>query len=77
MTTLFANWHFMRFVRTFMAFWIGFEAWRSGENILYLFAGIFALQAIFNTGCCGNAGCAAPVKRNTTGSDEVFAEEIK
>ena len=82
MTTLFQNWHFMRLLRAGIAIWAIAEAWRTGQWLLLLPGGIFAVQAIFNMGCCGTAGCAAPQQktyRNSSGqaAEKVAYEEIK
>ncbi len=82
MTTLLSNWHFMRLFRAGIAIWAFEEVWRTGEIMLLFLGGIFALQAIFDVGCCGSAGCAAPQQKTYTTSsgeatEEVAYEEIK
>ncbi|MFN4256099.1 MAG: hypothetical protein ACK4Q5_13935 [Saprospiraceae bacterium] len=79
MTTLFSNWHFMRLLRAGIAVWAFAEAWRTGQWILLMPGSIFALQAIFDVGCCGPAGCAPT--RQTRAADksgeEITYEEIR
>jgi len=82
MTTLLSNWHFMRVLRAGIAIWATVEAFRTAQWLLLLPAGIFAVQAIFNIGCCGTAGCAAPQQKTyskTSGTtvEDVVYEEIK
>ena len=82
MTTLFQNWHFMRLLRAGIAIWATVEAFRTTQWLLLLPAGIFAVQAIFDIGCCGTAGCAAPQQKQfgkTSGpaTEEVAYEEVK
>ncbi len=82
MTTILKNWHFMRMLRAGIAIWAIAEAWRTGQWLLLIPGGIFAVQAIFDIGCCGPAGCASPQQKaynKTSGqSDEDVAyEEVK
>ena len=81
MTSILSNWHFMRILRAVLAVWLIKEGFQSGETMLYFLAGIFAMQAIFDIGCCGAAGCAAPAptRKQTTGNteEEVAFEEVK
>jgi hypothetical protein len=73
------NWDFMRLLRAGLAVWAIWQAFGTGEWILLLPGGILGLQAIFNVGCCGSAGCAAPPARNQTesGTEGVVYEEVK
>lgn len=82
MTTILKNWHFMRVFRAGIAAWAFFEAYRTGEWIMILPGSLFAMQAIFDIGCCGSAGCGVPksyasqdIARQETG--EITAEEIR
>lgn len=83
MTALLSNWHFMRIFRAAIAVWAIAEAWRTAEWLLLFPGSIFALQAIFDVGCCGASGCAAPTQRNLdkqTGdkdTETVVYEEIR
>jgi hypothetical protein len=60
MTTLLKNWHFMRLLRAGIALWAFAEVWRTGDLPMLFLGSIFALQAIFDIGCCGASGCALP-----------------
>lgn len=83
MATILKNWHFMRLVRAGFAVWIFREVWVTGEWVMLILGVIFAMQAIFDIGCCGAAGCAVPrsdaYKNQSEGSSgqEVIYEEIK
>jgi hypothetical protein len=81
MTVLLNNWHFMRIFRAVVAVFAFSEAWRTGESLMLVMGGIFALQAIFDIGCCGAAGCAAPPvnKTNVQTQDtaEISYEEVR
>ncbi len=82
MTALLKNWHFMRFLRLGIAIWAFMEAIRTGEWLLLIPGGLFAMQAIFDVGCCGSAGCGDPRRvqaLESTGqhSEEIIAEEVR
>lgn len=79
MTTLLSNWHFMRVLRAGFAVWIMAEAWRTGQWLLLIPGGIFAMQAIFDIGCCGASGCApnTTLQANTSKTEEVTYEEVR
>lgn len=53
-----SQWNLMRFLRAGLAAWAFFELYRTGEWLLLFPGVIFGLQAVLNTGCCGNAACA-------------------
>lgn len=68
----------MRLFRAVIAGWAIREAFVTGEWLLLLPGGLLALQAIFNTGCCGSTACYAP--SNTAMADAetpVAIEEVK
>lgn len=79
MTQLLSNWHFMRVLRAGIAFYAFTEVYRTGDWMLFALGSIFALQAIFDVGCCGAAGCAPRPARNlkATDNEEVVYEELK
>ena len=66
----------MRLFRAGIAIWAITEAWRSSEWLLLIPGGIFALQAIFNIGCCGAAGCASPAQKNFDKNDGQTTEDV-
>lgn len=81
--TLTTNWHFARFLRLGFALWIGYNAVTSQQPIFLLIAGLFAFQALTNTGCCGAGGCATPKSADNTDivdmnkPIEITYEEVK
>jgi hypothetical protein len=79
MTTLLSNWHFMRLLRAGIAVWAIQEAWNTSQWLLLVPGGIFAVQAIFDIGCCGAAGCAPRQTRDTTPSktEDITYEEVR
>lgn len=79
MSTLLSNWDFMRMLRMGMGLWLMYSAFIDRQPLLGLMGGVFALQAAFNVGCCGSAGCAAPATRQSTSKtiEETQYEEVK
>lgn len=80
MKTLLSNWHFMRLFRAGIAIWAIHEAWRTGQWLLLVPGGIFALQAIFDIGCCGASGCAPTRGQHASESnktEEITYEELR
>lgn len=76
---MFGNWDFMRLLRAGLAGWAFWQAFATGEWILLLPGGILGLQAAFNIGCCGSAGCYTPPGRahREAATETVVAEEVK
>ena len=77
---LLSNWHFMRILRALVAVWAIFEFINTKEWMVLFIGGFFAVQAIFDVGCCGASGCAtAPQTRKQDGlaTQEVDYEEVK
>lgn len=81
MNTLWSNWHFMRIFRAAIAVWAIVEAGRTGAWLLLIPGSIFALQAIFDVGCCGASGCAVPRRKYEKSSENetetVVYEELR
>ena len=47
------------------------------KDVLFTFAGIlFTAMPVFNVGCCGTAGCAAPPKKDQDTLKEITYEEV-
>lgn len=69
----------MRLFRAVIAVWAIAEAWRTSEWLLLFPGGIFALQAIFDVGCCGASGCAPGPVQNTGQSttEDITYEEVR
>lgn len=77
--TLLATWPIMRILRLFIAFWAGFEFYRTHDWMFLAFGSLFAMQAIFNVGCCGAAGCAPSSTRSSydESTQSVDYQEVK
>ena len=69
----------MRFVRAGLAGWAFWEAFRTGEWLLLIPGAILGMQAVFNVGCCGSGGCAAPMQPTgkDAGQETVVYEEVR
>ena len=71
----------MRVLRAGLAIWAFAEVWRTGDWMLFALGSVFALQAIFDVGCCGAAGCAVPQTKakasQSAVADQVTFEEVK
>ena len=73
------NWHFMRVLQAALALWFLYTAVTGHEAMAWLAAAFFGVQALFNVGCCGAAGCAtAPSKPLASEADRgITYEEVK
>ena len=71
-----SNWTFMRFLRLGVGIAILVQA-IIARDMLFAFAGIiFTAMPVFNVGCCGTAGCAAPPKKNQGTTNDITYEEV-
>lgn len=71
-----SNWTFMRFLRLAMGVAILVQAVIT-KDLLFAFAGIvFTVMPVFNIGCCGTAGCAAPPPKKQNTTKEITYEEV-
>jgi hypothetical protein len=76
--TLFAGWHFMRWLRLVFGIIFIVQAIQMRDVMVGVIAGFFLVTAITNTGCCGAGSCAAPTRKTTREStEEISNEEIK
>jgi hypothetical protein len=62
--TLFTGWYFMRWLRLVFGMLFGIEAIKTNYTFMGFAAAFFLFMAIFNTGCCGSAGCAIHYKKS-------------
>ncbi len=67
----------MRLLRAGLAVWAFTEAWRTGTWLLLLPGSLFALQAMFDIGCCGATGCAAPQQKTFNSTSPLSAEKVE
>ena len=74
--TILSNWTLMRFLRLAMGIAILVQA-VIAKDMLFAFAGlVFTAMPVFNIGCCGTAGCAAPYKKNQDTTKDITYEEV-
>ena len=74
--TILSNWTSMRFFRLGLGIAILVQAVIT-KDLLFAFAGIlFTAMPVFNVGCCGTAGCAAPLKKNQKATKDITYEEV-
>jgi hypothetical protein len=74
--TILSNWTLMRFLRLAMGIAILAQS-VIAKDMLFAFAGIvFTAMPVFNVGCCGTAGCAAPLKKNQDTTKDIIYEEV-
>ena len=79
---LLSGWTFIRIVRLALALLIIGEAWVSSQLLFAIVGGLLAVQALFNYGCCGTAGCdtdhAGTGQRSLAkAEEETTFEEVK
>ena len=68
----------LRIIRAALAAMICIESVRTGQWLLLIPGVIFALQAIFNVGCCAGGACATPARFDSkTQDDKVDYEEVR
>ncbi len=70
---LFTNWHFMRWLRLGLGFFVAVQAIQHLDALAGLIAFFFLFQAVTNTGCCGASGCAAP----TSSKKDIKTEDVE
>jgi hypothetical protein len=74
--TILSNWTLMRFLRLAMGIAILVQAVMA-KDMLFAFAGIiFTAMPVFNVGCCGTSGCAAPAPKKQETAKEITYEEV-
>ncbi len=74
--TILTNWTLMRFLRLAMGIAILVQAVMA-KDMLFAFAGlVFTAMPVFNIGCCGTAGCAAPPKKDQDTTKGIIYEEV-
>lgn len=74
--TILSNWTLMRFLRLGMGIAILVQA-VIAKDMLFAIAGIiFTAMPVFNVGCCGTTGCAAPAPKNPGTTKDIIYEEV-
>lgn len=67
----------MRVLRLAIGVYAITEAVRMNDFAIGLFGGLFLLQTVTNTGCCGTQTCAPTVTPGNKNATETTFEEIK
>ena len=70
------NWNFMRFLRLVAGIAITVQAIIARDMMLGIAGLLFTGMPLFNIGCCGTNGCAAPVKKKTITTKDITYEEV-
>lgn len=75
--TILTNWTFLRFLRLILGMAVIVQAIILKDTLLGVAGLLFSSMAVFNAGCCGSAGCAAPpAKKSTKTINETTYEEV-
>jgi surface polysaccharide O-acyltransferase-like enzyme len=77
MAGLFRNWGAVRWIRLGLAGALLMAGLTSGDTIAYAGAAFFALQAIFNFGCCAAACRTDHDAADSTDDTTVVYEEVR
>lgn len=77
--TLFSDWNALRMFRLAIGIFVLVQAVSYRDGLAGAIAGIFLVQALTNTGCCGVRGCAVPKTNQKIQAinQEVEFEEIQ
>lgn len=76
--TLITGWNLMRLLRLGLGIIIAIQAVQSHDILLGFMSVFFLFQAVTNTGCCGQGGCAVPVNQSKNEkTEDVEFEEVK
>ena len=70
------NWSFMRVIRLLAGIAIIIQAIANKDAIFGVAGFLFTIMALFNTGCCGTAGCYTHMKKTSKTTEEISYEEV-
>jgi len=71
------NWDWIRVVRLLIGIFILAEGVRAGIWMFVIMGGLFSLMPLLNIGCSADGSCRVPVRRRSSGKEEVTFEEVK
>ena len=74
--TILTNWTFLRFLRLILGLAVIAQAIILKDTLLGVAGLLFSSMAVFNFGCCGSAGCAAPAKKSGKTINDTTYEEV-
>lgn len=70
------NWTFVRALRLLLGLAVIVQAVVLKDTLLGVAGLLFSSMALFNRGCCGQAGCAIPSKSRSKSNTETTYEEV-
>lgn len=70
------NWTFIRALRLLLGLAVIVQAVVLKDTLLGVAGLLFSSMAIFNRGCCGQAGCATPARPSSKSTTEITYEEV-
>jgi hypothetical protein len=73
---LFTNWTFLRVLRLLIGLAIVAQAIITKDSVFGIAGLVFTSMALFNVGCCGTAGCNAPIVKNEKSLNDISYEEV-
>jgi hypothetical protein len=73
---IFSNWNFMRFIRLVLGIVIIVQSVIVKDWAIGLLGILFTAMPVFNIGCCGVSGCAAPAKKSSEIIKDITYEEV-
>lgn len=76
MQRILSNWNFMRFIRLVLGIAIIVQSFVVKDWTMGILGAMFTSMPVFNIGCCGVGGCAAPMKKATDETKEITYEEV-
>ncbi|HLP12353.1 MAG TPA: hypothetical protein VK177_10515 [Flavobacteriales bacterium] len=71
-----SDWNMLRILRLFLGISILIQGFVAGEWLLVLGGALFSLMPLLNIGCCGQAGCNAPISKNEKKMEDITYEEV-
>jgi hypothetical protein len=74
--TILANWTLIRFLRLGLGIAIIIQAVIAKDVLFAVLGFAFTAMPVFNVGCCGTTGCAAPPAKNQDTEKEIIYEEV-
>lgn len=77
MGALFRNWGTVRWIRMGLAVALLMAGLTSGDAVAYAASAFFALQALFNFGCCGAACTTDSAAAKPVDGANIVYEEVK
>lgn len=71
------TWDFIRVLRLALGVFVAVQGAIGGDWLFMAAGALFSLMPILNIGCCGAAGCNAPVSKSNKSVEDISFEEVK